>query len=91
MKRTSARLLVVPLVALMLLLVIGRAAAELYTDVLWFNELGFTSVLWTEIRARIVVRGLAALLGASVVLANLWVVARHLGPVHLRRRYGKKK
>lgn len=74
--------------ALLLVVFVGRAAAGLYTEALWFAEVGYGSVFWTRIRAILGIRLITGILGGVVVLANLWAVARHLGPVHLRRRYG---
>lgn len=70
------------------LLILGRALAGLYTDILWYGELGYLSTFWRRILVLAGVRGVAALLGAVLIFLNLWVVVRHLGPVRLRRRYG---
>lgn len=88
MLRRPARLLLFGTIALLFVLLIGRAAAELYTEALWFDDVGYASVFWTRIRAILSVRFVTGVLGGAIVLANLWAVARHLGPVHLRRRYG---
>jgi uncharacterized membrane protein (UPF0182 family) len=66
----------------------GRLAAGLYTEFLWYGALDRTDVLWTRLGAVAVVRMTTGLLGAGVVLANLMLVVRPLGAVHLRRRYG---
>src|SRR5690606_15667955 len=58
------------------------------TDLLWFNQLRFGSVFWTRWFTEVGVRTAAAVLAAAVVFGNLWVVARRLGPVQVRRRYG---
>jgi uncharacterized protein len=88
MLRRPARLLLFIGVALLLAFLLGRAAAALYTEALWFDEVGYGSALWTRIRAIVTVRLVTGVLGGVIVLVNLWAVARHLGPVHLRRRYG---
>ncbi|MGH7504250.1 MAG: UPF0182 family protein, partial [Longimicrobiales bacterium] len=43
---------------------------------------------WTRLRAILGIRFGTGVVGGLVVLVNLWAVARHLGPVQLRRRYG---
>lgn len=87
-RRSTARWLMFSAGALLLTLLIGSALVHLYTESLWFAALGQSSVLWTRIGAHVLVRILAGALGGLVVLLNLLYVTRHLGPVHLRRRYG---
>ena len=86
--RRPARLLVLVAAALLLVLIIGRAASVLFTEILWFSDLQQLDVFWARIETIAVVRIATAIVGAAVVWVNLWRVARHLGPVHLRRRYG---
>src|SRR5690606_36741927 len=50
--------------------------------------LGYVGALWTRISTQIAVRTVTGAIGAGLVLVNLLFVARHMGPVHLRRRYG---
>src|SRR5688572_11112274 len=86
--RNPARLFVTLGLALLVALIIGRLIVGVYTEVLWYNQLGYSSVFWTRWFTDISVRAVMAVLGAVVVFGNLWVVARRLGPVHVRRRYG---
>src|SRR5690606_29084233 len=79
MLRRPARLALYGAVALLFVLLIGRAAAELYTEVLWFQDVGYASAFWTRIRAILTVRFATGVLGGAIVLVNLWTVARHLG------------
>jgi uncharacterized protein len=88
MRRNTVRLIVPLILGLLLVLFAGRAAAGFYTEVLWFNELGFGSVFWRRISAQVVIRLLTTMVGGALVLTNLWLVTRRLGPVHVRRRYG---
>jgi uncharacterized membrane protein (UPF0182 family) len=88
MQRHPARLIVPLLLGLLLLLFAGRAAARFYTEVLWFQELGFAPVFWRRLGVEAVVRSITTLVGGALVLVNLWLVTRRLGPVHVRRRYG---
>jgi hypothetical protein len=86
--RRPARLALLVGAALVVALIAGRALVGLYTEALWFDEVGYTSVYWTRLRAIIGVRLATGVLAGAIVLVNLFAVVRHLGPVHLRRRYG---
>ena len=88
MARHPARLLVPLLLGLLILLFAGRALAGFYTEVLWFNELNYSPVFWRRLGAEATIRLTTTLLGGALVLVNLWLVTRRLGPVHVRRRYG---
>ncbi len=88
MTRRPGRPLLVAGATLFLLLMGGRTAVELYTDALWFQELGYPSIFWTRLAAGAGVRFAAGGLAALIIFANLWIVARRLGPIHLRRTYG---
>ncbi len=87
-RRSTARWLLVAAGALLLTLLIGSALVRLYTELLWFDALGHAGVLWTRIGTNVAVRVVAGVIAAVFVLINLLFVTRHLGPVHLRRRYG---
>ncbi|HEX5617311.1 MAG TPA: UPF0182 family protein [Solirubrobacteraceae bacterium] len=50
--------------------------ARVYTDLLWFQELGHERVLWTTLKWKILAHGLPAFGTASFVLLNLAVVER---------------
>jgi uncharacterized membrane protein (UPF0182 family) len=55
------------LIALLALLLSGSALVELYTDWLWFGEVGFTQVFWRILGAKLGL-GIAAFLVAGAVL-----------------------
>lgn len=86
--RNPTRLFVTLGLLLLVALILGRLVVGVYTEVLWYNQLGFSSVFWTRWFTDVSVRVVMAALGAVIVFGNLWVVARRLGPVHVRRRYG---
>jgi uncharacterized protein len=88
MRRRTVRILVGIAAALLAILLLSRVAVGLYTDVLWYGEVEFLSTFWTRFWMGIGVRGVAAMIGAALLFLNLWLVARHLGPVRVRRRYG---
>lgn len=84
----SRRLVGLVIAALIIVLIISRALVGFYTDALWFEQVGFGSVFWTRFKVDVVTRAAAALFAGFIVLGNLWIVTRQLGPVHVRRRYG---
>ncbi len=57
-------------------LLTSNFAAYFYTDVLWFQELGIVSVLWTGLRAQFAVGILAGLISGAFMWVNLWIAAR---------------
>lgn len=88
MPRRSVRILLIGVGAFFLALILGRAGVDLYTDALWYAGLGYLDVFWTRLGIGFGVQGVAALIAAGLVLLNLWLVSRHIGPVRVRRRYG---
>ncbi|MDQ3953011.1 MAG: UPF0182 family protein [Actinomycetota bacterium] len=64
------------LVAVVVLLLGATSLARFYTDVLWFQEVGFESVLWTSMGTRAVVGAVVAIAVAAIVWVNLFVAAR---------------
>lgn len=86
--RRYARLLIPLSTALLLILLLGRAGSVFYTDTLWFESLGYSSTFWTRVIAELITRTSTTLIAAALIFLNLWFVARRLGPVHVRRRYG---
>jgi uncharacterized protein len=88
MKRHPARIIGPLLLGLVVLLFAARLLAGFYTEILWFNEIGYPNVYWKRITSGLSIRLIATVVGGALVLGNLWLVARRLGPVHVRRRYG---
>lgn len=88
MRRRVGRYALIGGIAVLVLLVLGRMAAGFYTDILWYREVGYLSTFWTRFRLELAVRTSAALVAGGLVFLNLWWVARHLGAVRVRRRYG---
>ncbi len=69
-------------------LLLGRFGANLYTDLLWFRSAGYESVFWARTLAEAGMRVVVG--GGTAVLAflNFRVVARTLGVIQIRRRFG---
>jgi uncharacterized protein len=88
MQTRTRNLLIAGVVALLVVLVGGRLAAEFLVDLLWFESTGYTDVFWARRTVGIVVRLTLGLVIGAFVFVNLWVVSRSLGSVRVRRRYG---
>lgn len=84
----GGRLLLLVAVGLGAILLLGRGAVDLYTEILWFSSVGYTSVYWTRFAAEGAVRVAAG--GLTVILAflNFRIVARTLGDIRIKRRVG---
>jgi uncharacterized membrane protein (UPF0182 family) len=87
MQRTGRSVLFFGVAALLLYLC-TRTVVGLYTEALWFRELGYSSVFWTRMAAEWGTRLAAAACAATVAFLNLGVVIRRFGSIHLRREYG---
>ncbi|HSJ25598.1 MAG TPA: UPF0182 family protein [Longimicrobiales bacterium] len=88
MRRHTGRVLIIAALVVLGVLILGRAAAMFYTDLLWYDAVGQAGVFWKRLLTTAAVRAITGALGAVIILANLSYLLRHLGPVHLRRRYG---
>jgi uncharacterized membrane protein (UPF0182 family) len=74
--------LLVPLAAAALVLVLFAVFTEIWTDRLWFGEVGFTQVFDVELRTRVLLFLAFGAVMAVVVASNV-VVAHRLRPAHL--------
>lgn len=64
----------IAVVAIAVLLFVG---ADLYTDVAWFDSLGFASLFWTRLGAEWLLFVVAWIVAGAVLLGN-WLLARRL-------------
>lgn len=71
----------------LLVLVVGGASKELYTDWLWFESVGYTSVFLTTLGARVGLFAAGAVVAFLFIVVNL-VIARQVGPRPGLRRVG---
>ncbi len=71
------RILLILIGVLLALFVLFMLLSGFYTDLLWFQSLGLSSVFWTAIKARIGVFFIFSLLSLVFFLANL-LIARNL-------------
>lgn len=76
-KRTIAAIVVIAVVLILI------ASTRFYTDILWFKEVGLSSVLWKSLRTQFGVGLAVGLITASIVLLNLWIAGR-LAPTYVR-------
>ena len=77
------------IVAFIVLFVASGAISRFYTDVLWFQEVGFSSVLWTSLTTQFGLGIGVALLTALVVWGNLRL-AQALAPPYLSEISGRR-
>jgi uncharacterized protein len=87
MQTRTRNLVVGAVVAVLVVLVGGRMAAEFVVDLLWFESLGYTETFWTRWTIGAVVRIVVGLVVGAFVFLNLWIVSRTLGTIRVRRRY----
>ncbi|HUF25862.1 MAG TPA: UPF0182 family protein [Gemmatimonadaceae bacterium] len=74
------------LAAAALLLLVGRAAASLYTDWIWYDAMGAASLWRARTATTIALRFLSALAGGLFVFVNLYVVRQSVISLVLPRR-----
>ncbi len=82
----SRRWLIAALAAVALLLLVGRAAATLYTDYLWYASMDAAALWRARTATTIALRLLSALLGGAFVFVNLWAVRQSVIALVLPRR-----
>jgi uncharacterized membrane protein (UPF0182 family) len=61
------------LLSLILLLGVGL---DLWTDVLWFQSVGFDGVFWTRLTAQLGLFAVTTILALVILLGNLWLAGR---------------
>jgi uncharacterized protein len=84
----GGRILLLAALVLGAALLLGRAAAVVYVDVLWYRSVGFLGAYWTRFSWEWGVRAFVAGVTALLVLVNLRVVIGTLGGIQIRRRFG---
>jgi uncharacterized protein len=82
------RIALIAAAAVLAVILAARVGVVFYTDILWYDEVGYLGTYWTRFWLGIGVRAAAAAVGAGILFVNLFVVARHIGAVRVRRRYG---
>lgn len=75
------RRVLITVVALLLLIIVLSSSVNLYADYLWYGEVGFTEVMSTTLRTRLMLFLLVGGVVAAIVAANL-LVAFKLRPAY---------
>lgn len=83
-----SRNLIGSIVALGLILLLVRLASSFYIEVLWFAEVGQSASFWKRTLWGWGLRSALVAVAAVLAWTNLRVVARTLGAVRIRRRFG---
>ena len=73
------RNLIIVAAVLVALVVVGMLLARFWTDLLWFGEVGYTQVFWTQIWASLLVGLVGGVFFLIVFLVNV-MLARRLSP-----------
>ncbi len=84
----GGRLVVAGLVALGLLVALARIGVTFYTEILWHAEAGYSGTFYTRVAWEWGARVLAGMAVGALVFGNLKVVARTLGGIQIKRRFG---
>ncbi|WP_234998663.1 UPF0182 family protein [Demequina sp. NBRC 110057] len=63
-------------IAVAILVVVTVIAANVWTEVAWYQQVGYTGVFWTQWVARLAVFAIFGLLAAGAVFLTLWVAKR---------------
>ncbi len=73
-------ILLVPL-AIIVIVVLAVILSRFFTDYLWYEEMGFTTVFWTRIWARVVVMVAAGVVFFAIFYGNILIAQRFLPKV----------
>ena len=68
-------------IGIALLVLLASRVAAFYTDILWFNSVGFAEVFWRALAARFGLGVVAGIVVAALVIGNLLLV-RRLAPAY---------
>lgn len=87
-KLRGGRLLVAMGIALLTISLLGRIAVQAYTEILWFNSVGYSSVFWTRFFWEWGVQLIGGALVGVAFFFNLRFIAGALGGIRIKRRVG---
>ena len=60
---------------------LASVGIDLWTDIIWYQSVGFESVLWTRLGSQLGLFAVALVLALVVLLGNLWLAGRFVPPV----------
>src|SRR5215210_1463895 len=72
--------------AVILILLVLAASSRFYTDLLWFKEVGFSSVLWKSLRTQFLLGAGVGIITAAIVWVNL-KLAERMAPTYRSGTY----
>src|SRR5512141_155186 len=75
-------------IGIILILVLGGIAVDLWTDAIWYKSVGFDSVFWTRLGAQAGLFAATLAIAAVVLLGNLWLAGRLVPPPNPERPGG---
>lgn len=81
--RPRRRLRVIVLAVVVALILSSSLLAYFYTDILWFQEVGLTSVLWKSIGTQVVVGLVSGIVVALIIWVNLVLAGRLTPPYRI--------
>ena len=82
MKPGPLRRLVIIIIAVVIFFGLGSVISRIWTNYLWFGELGQTEVFWTPFLARLCVGLVFGVIFLGILYGNLWL-ARKISPILL--------
>lgn len=84
----GGRLLVALVATVGLIVILGRLATTALVEILWHAELGYGSIFWKRMIWQWGARLVGGLAAALLVFFNLRFVAKTLGGIQIKRRFG---
>lgn len=66
---------------LLLVIIFGGVLSRFYVNWLWFGEVGYRSVFWTQFYSKILLGVVSGALFFAIVYANLWAARKYSPPV----------
>lgn len=84
----GGRPLAVAGIVLITAFLVGRLMSTLYVEILWFRTVGYSDVFWKRAFWEWGVRVAGGTIVAATIVLNLRFVARTLGKIQIKRRFG---
>jgi uncharacterized membrane protein (UPF0182 family) len=84
----GGRLLIAAVLAIAMLVALGRLATTIYVEVLWHAQVGYADVFWRRARWEWGLRIGAGVAVGVLVFLNLHIVSKTLGAIQIKRRFG---
>ena len=72
--------IVAVVIVVLTIVLLGSVGIDLWTDVIWYQSVGFASVLWTRLGAQAGLFVAGLVIGLLVLLGNLWIAGKLVPP-----------